>query len=70
MRRLLVSAMAGGLLAAGAWLLPAHANDGSGQATCSANGPNSVNQPVPGVPGTGFTGGVVCAQGDPTTQSG
>lgn len=64
MRRLLVCAMAGGLLAAGAWLLPASA----GHLSCSTG--DQVNVPVPGVPGSGFSGGVVCGNGDPTNQTG
>jgi hypothetical protein len=63
MRRLLVSAMAGGLLAAGAWLLPAHADN----PTCDEQ--DDVAVTVPG-PGNGFSGGVVCAKGDPVKQEG
>jgi hypothetical protein len=63
MRRLLVSAMAGELLAAGAWLLPAHADN----PTCEEGDDVAVTVPDTG---PGFSGGVVCAKGDPTNQTG
>lgn len=59
MRKLLVTAMAGGLFAGGAWLLPTQAANDC-PATNPSNEDPSVQTPIGGV----------CAAGDETTQTG